>query len=64
MTYSMLHRDELVANPRGNNLNTLDLDAIMVAALALDTGGENPPEAKREKKKGLRGWVRGIFGRK
>jgi hypothetical protein len=53
----MLLHDELLANPRGDNLK---VDANMMAAIdtILDT---EAAEIKPTHKKSIKGWLRGVF---
>jgi hypothetical protein len=63
-TPSMVFHDELVANPRGNNLDSLGLDDTITASMDAPCAPEELYQAKPAKKKGFKGWWRDIFSRK
>lgn len=63
-TPSMLHREELTANPRANDMDSLGLDRRIIAAMEAAPSMKDASEAQKVKKKGLRGWWRGVVGRK
>jgi hypothetical protein len=63
-TPSMVFHDKLVANPRGNNLDSLGLDDTMTAAMDATCAPEELNQGKPAKKKGFKGWWRNIFSRK
>jgi hypothetical protein len=59
----MLHRNELIANPRGEDMKSLSMDESILAALEAAPSMKRLPEAKTEKKKIWRGWWQGIVSR-
>jgi hypothetical protein len=63
-TPDMLLRDELAANPRGDNLDIRGLDIAIAAIMALNPSGRSAAGEAPAKKKGFKGWLRGVFGRK
>jgi hypothetical protein len=63
-THDMLHRNELTANPRGDDMNSLGMDERILAAMEEAPSMQKPFDEQTEKKKSWRGWWQGVVGRR
>lgn len=63
-TQSMLLREEAIANPRGTSIKSLGLDSTIINAMAAPRVEKDEVESNPTTKERLKGWVRGVFGKK
>ncbi|KAH5787376.1 hypothetical protein HBI16_012320 [Parastagonospora nodorum] len=63
-THSVTQREELIANPRANGMDNLALDDKMIELINPAPNMDGVPQAHNAKKKGLKGWWKGVVGRR